>query len=119
MDYEVIDVVLIDENLDPYHEVLHGHQGKLYVDAHTDSRPARLRWMQTLSEEPEEDIYDAPMAPVTAGAKSLDDALSQIGESFSVVNDGTDSMTLRAAFANVQRQRSARILATFVQTVKL
>lgn len=30
MEYEVIDVTLIDENLEPYHEVLRGHQGKPY-----------------------------------------------------------------------------------------
>ena len=30
MEYEVIDVQLIDEDLDPYHEVLRGHQGKPY-----------------------------------------------------------------------------------------
>ena len=30
MEYEVIDVLLIDENLDPYHEILRGHQGKPY-----------------------------------------------------------------------------------------
>lgn len=30
MEYEVIDVMLIDEDFDPYHEVLQGHQGKPY-----------------------------------------------------------------------------------------
>lgn len=30
MEYEVIDVMLIDEDIDPYHEVLQGHQGKPY-----------------------------------------------------------------------------------------
>lgn len=30
MDYEVIDVLLIDEDLKPYHAVLRGHQGKPY-----------------------------------------------------------------------------------------
>ena len=48
-----------------------------YVDAHTDSRASQLRRMQMLSEEA---ICGAPMA---ANAKSLDDALSQIDESFS------------------------------------
>lgn len=51
-----------------------------YVDAHTDSRSERLRRMQMLSEEPEEETFGAPMA---ASARSLDDALSQIDESFS------------------------------------
>ena len=51
-----------------------------YVDEHTDSRASQLRQMQMLSEEPEKAIYGAPMA---ASAKSLDDALSQIDESFS------------------------------------
>lgn len=51
-----------------------------YVDEHTDSCASQLRRMQTLSEEPEKAIYGAPMA---ASAKSLDDALSQIDESFS------------------------------------
>lgn len=54
-----------------------------YVDAHTDSRTERLRRMQMLSEEPEEEIYAAPLAPMAGSAKSLDDALSQIDESFS------------------------------------
>lgn len=30
MEYEVIDIMLIDANLDPYHEILRGHQGKPY-----------------------------------------------------------------------------------------
>ena len=30
MEYEVIDIMLIDENLDSYHEMLRGHQGKPY-----------------------------------------------------------------------------------------
>ena len=51
-----------------------------YVDEHTDIRASQLRRMQMLSEEPEKAIYGAPMA---ASAKSLDDALSQIDESFS------------------------------------
>lgn len=51
-----------------------------YVDAHTESRASQLRRMQMLSEEPEEAICGAPMA---ASTKSLDDALSQIDESFS------------------------------------
>ena len=51
-----------------------------YVDEHTDSRASQLRRMQMLSEEPEKAIYGAPMP---ASAKSLDDALSQIDESFS------------------------------------
>lgn len=51
-----------------------------YVDEHTDSCASQLRRMQMLSEEPEKAIYGAPMA---ASAKSLDDALSQIDESFS------------------------------------
>ena len=51
-----------------------------YVDEHTDSRASQLRRMQMLLEEPEKAIYGAPMA---ASAKSLDDALSQIDESFS------------------------------------
>ena len=54
-----------------------------YVDAHTDSRTERLHRMQMLSEEPEEEIYAEPLAPMAEGAKSLDDALSQIDESFS------------------------------------
>lgn len=54
-----------------------------YVDAHTDSRTERLRQMQMLSEEPEAEIYAEPLAPMAEGAKSLDDALSQIDESFS------------------------------------
>lgn len=48
-----------------------------YVDANTDSRASQLRRMQMLSEEA---ICGAPMA---ASTKSLDDALSQIDESFS------------------------------------
>ena len=51
-----------------------------YVDAHTDSHASQLLRMQMLSDEPEEAIFGAPMA---ASAKSLDDALSQIDESFS------------------------------------
>ena len=51
-----------------------------YVDAHTDSRVSQLRRMRMLSDEPGEAILGAPMA---ASAKSLDDALSQIDESFS------------------------------------
>ena len=51
-----------------------------YADAHTDSRASRFRLMQMFSDEPEEAIFGAPMG---ASAQSLDDALSQIDESFS------------------------------------
>lgn len=54
-----------------------------YVDAHTDSRTERLRRMQMLSEEPEAEGYAASLAPMAGSVKSLDDALSQIDESFS------------------------------------
>ena len=54
-----------------------------YADEHTDSRSERLRRMQMLSDEPEEETFGAPLAPMTASAKTLDDALSQIDESFS------------------------------------
>ena len=54
-----------------------------YVDAHTDTRSERLRRMQMLSDEPEEASFGAPLPPMVASAKTLDDALSQIDESFS------------------------------------
>ena len=54
-----------------------------YVDEHTDSRSEWLRRMQMLSDEPEAETFGAPLAPMTASAKTLDDALSQIDESFS------------------------------------
>lgn len=54
-----------------------------YVDEHTASRSERLRRMQMLSDEPEEETFAAPPAPMAASAKTLDDALSQIDESFS------------------------------------
>ena len=54
-----------------------------YVDEHTDSRSERLRRMQMLSDEPEEETFGASLAPMAASAKTLDDALSQIDESFS------------------------------------
>lgn len=54
-----------------------------YVDEHTDSRSEQLRRMQMLSDEPEEETFGAPLAPMAANAKTLDDALSQIDESFS------------------------------------
>lgn len=54
-----------------------------YVDEHTDSRSEQLRRMQMLSDGPEEETFSAPLAPMAASAKTLDDALSQIDESFS------------------------------------
>ena len=54
-----------------------------YVDEHTDNRSEQLRRMQMLSDEPEEETFGAPLAPMAASAKTLDDALSQIDESFS------------------------------------
>ena len=54
-----------------------------YVDEHTDSRSEQSRRMQMLSDEPEEETFGAPLAPMAASAKTLDDALSQIDESFS------------------------------------
>ena len=55
-----------------------------YVDAHTDSRVSRLHRMQTLTlRDAEEILYDAPLAPRVASTKTLNDALSQIDESFS------------------------------------
>ena len=61
-----------------------------YVDEHTDSRSEQLRRMQMLSDEPEEEIFGVPLAPMAASAKTLDDALAQIDESFSeMLTDGT------------------------------
>ncbi len=55
-----------------------------YVDAHMDNRVSRLRRMQTLTlKDAEEILYDAPLAPRVASTKTLNDALSQIDESFS------------------------------------
>ena len=54
-----------------------------YVDEQTDSRSEQFRRMQMLSDEPEEETFGAPLAPMAASAKTLDDALSQIDESFS------------------------------------
>ena len=54
-----------------------------YVDEHTDSRSEQSRRMQMLSDEPEEESFGALLAPMAASAKTLDDALSQIDESFS------------------------------------
>ena len=54
-----------------------------YVYEHTDSRSEQSRRMQMLSDEPEEETFGAPLAPMAASAKTLDDALSQIDESFS------------------------------------
>ena len=54
-----------------------------YVDEHADSRSEQFRRMQMLSDEPEEETFGAPLAPMAASAKTLDDALSQIDESFS------------------------------------
>ena len=55
-----------------------------YVETHTDNRVSRLRRMQMLSQEDvEEALYDAPLAPEAASTKTLNDALSQIDESFS------------------------------------
>ena len=54
-----------------------------YVDEHTDSRSEQSRRMQMLSDEPEEETFGAPLAPMAASAKTLDDAHSQIDESFS------------------------------------
>ena len=54
-----------------------------YVDEHTDSRSEQSRRMQMLLDEPEEETFGAPSAPMAASAKTLDDALSQIDESFS------------------------------------
>lgn len=54
-----------------------------YVDEHTDSRSERLRRMQMLSDEPVESSFSAPLPSMAASAKTLDDALAQIDESFS------------------------------------
>ena len=54
-----------------------------YVDEHTDSRSERLRRMQMLSDEPVESSFSAPPPSMAASAKTLDDALAQIDESFS------------------------------------
>lgn len=55
-----------------------------YVDEHTDSRSMQMMRLEMLSqEEPEEVSFGAPPAPMAASARTLDDALSQIDESFS------------------------------------
>lgn len=55
-----------------------------YVDEHTDSRSMQMMRLEMLSpKEPEEVSFGAPPAPMAASARTLDDALSQIDESFS------------------------------------
>jgi O-acetyl-ADP-ribose deacetylase (regulator of RNase III) len=54
-----------------------------YVDAHTDSNSLQIRRMQMLSDEPVESSFSAPPPSMAASAETLDDALSQIDESFS------------------------------------
>lgn len=54
-----------------------------YVDAHTDSNSLQIRRMQMLSDEPAESSFSAPQPSMAASAETLDDALSQIDESFS------------------------------------
>lgn len=55
-----------------------------YVDEHTDSRSMQMMRLEMLSQkEPEEVSFGAPPAPMAASARTLDDALSQIDESFS------------------------------------
>lgn len=55
-----------------------------YVGEHTDSRSMQMMRLEMLSpKEPEEVSFGAPPAPMAASARTLDDALSQIDESFS------------------------------------
>ena len=79
--YPTVYIVIFDRNAYQISEKLFSdiaaYIDDTYVDAHTDSRASQLRRMQMLSEEA---ICGAPMA---ASTKSLDDALSQIDESFS------------------------------------
>lgn len=86
-----------------------------YVDEHTDSRSERLRRMRMLSDEPEEETFGAPLAaPMAASAKTLDDALSQIDESFSEMllrkideKDMTDAQCYKKA--NIDRKLFSKI----------
>ena len=55
----------------------------IYVDAHTDNRASRFCRVQMSMEEPRAKMSDKLCAPMTAGAKSLEDVLAQIDESFS------------------------------------
>ena len=54
-----------------------------YVEAHTDNRSEQMRRMQMLAGEPEAAAFGAPPVPMAQSARTLDDALSQIDESFS------------------------------------
>lgn len=129
MDYEVIDVVLIDENLDPYHEVLQGHQGKPYYvpekkeflaydnPFHWENTPEAeafrdfLRTKTTVPQDKLEavftDIYYG-IHCMNAGFQDVINRFNEIGVEFKRKSDANDFAEVYSVFHNHVRMQYNR-----------
>ena len=129
MEYEVIDIMLIDENLDPYHEILRGHQGKSYYipskkeflayenPFYCEDTPEAAAFRNFLLSKTtlQEDMMDAVFTDIYCGVRCMNagfqevmNRLDDVGVAFKRKSDVSTFSEVYTAFHNRVRMQYNR-----------
>lgn len=129
MEYEVIDIMLIDENLDSYHEILRGHQGKPYYipgkkeflaydnPFYCEDTPEAAAFRNFLLSKTtlQEDMMDAVFTDIYCGVRCMNagfqevmNRLNDVGVAFNRKSDVNAFSEVYTAFHNRVRMQCNR-----------
>ena len=129
MEYEVIDIMLIDESLDSYHEMLRGHQGKPYYipskkeflaydnPFYCEDTPEAAAFRNFLLSKTtlQEDMMDAVFTDIYCGVRCMNagfqevmNRLNDVGVAFNSKSDVNAFFEVYTAFHNRVRMQCNR-----------